>query len=85
MGDIIIRNDLYFHGRRASAAPILEAAGVLNAFGVERGGIVALDVGLKLLGTWVLPPRRGMPVSNVDGGVSRKGVRRLGPLFGPHR
>ena len=38
MGHHIVRNDLFAHGRRAHAAPVLEAAGVLNVLGVDEGG-----------------------------------------------
>ena len=38
LGHHILRNNLYGHGRRAGAVPVLEAAGVLEVLGVgERG------------------------------------------------
>ena len=32
----IVRNDLYAHAKRGAAAPILEAAGILNTLGIEE-------------------------------------------------
>ena len=43
LGHHILRNNLYGHGRRAGAVPVLEAAGVLEVLGVgERGRRVGL-------------------------------------------
>ena len=38
MGHDILRNELFAHAKRGAAAPNLEAAGVLNALGMDEVG-----------------------------------------------
>ena len=51
LGHHILRNDLYVHAKRGAAAPILEAAGVLNTLGIAeaQGGNQARGDGRRNL------------------------------------